>query len=283
MDIADTTRKFLRPLGYLKNGQYSDIIRFTCLRIICTISCLFIAIPAFWRIIFEVEVFSEKIKAILAFICGFTAFMFYVIILLQRQRILTMFDILQMIALARRTKNPTLNRIYKNANVNFVKLLQMCDIGMFRFSVPSFVLPIMIYSFFEYYGLQNSDESFQLAFSVAWVLFRGDFFEGAIRTVIHLCSRLPYNWRTPVAYFFTMIGQLVAFYFIAAVYIATFAMFFAICFYISAFFRDCDENLDRLEETIIDFTEFNAKQSITTLRRFRLDIHELIQFHCDAY
>lgn len=167
MDIADTTRKFLRPLGYLKNGQYSDIIRFTCLRIICTISCLFIAMPAFWRIIFEVEVFAEKIKAILAFICGFTAFMFYVIILLQRQRILTMFDILQMIALARRTKNPTLNRIYKNANVNFAKLLQMCDIGMFRFSVPSFVLPIMIYSFFEYYGLQNSDESFQLAFSVA--------------------------------------------------------------------------------------------------------------------
>ena len=97
------------------------------------------------------------------------------------------------------------------------------------------------------------------------------------------CDRLPYDWRTPAAYFLTMIGQLFAFYFVASVYLCTFIMFFGICFYLVALYQDCDTNFNRLEQTIIEYSQCQGMWSINAMQRLRANIHELIQFHCDTF
>lgn len=166
MDIADTTRKLLRPLGYFEPSQSDGNFHNVRQRIICSISCLFIALPAFWCIIFEIEAFSEKTKALMAFICGFTNFVLYLIMLWQRKHIVDMFDKLQMIAVAR-GENPTLAKIFTNANESYAKLVRIADFCMFQITVPSFIFPTMIQSYVEYFVLHRGERSFRLAFNVS--------------------------------------------------------------------------------------------------------------------
>lgn len=165
MDITDTTKNLLRPLGYLERnpseGKYINIVR----RIFCSISCLFISLPAFWCIFFEIEAFSEKTKAVMAFICGFTNFVFYVIMLWQRRHILDMFMKLQDFVRAR--ENISLTRIYKKANQSYAKLVRIAKICIFQISAPSFIFPSLVQSFIEYYVLHRAEKSFRLAFHVS--------------------------------------------------------------------------------------------------------------------
>lgn len=174
MNIADTTRKLLRPLGYLdqdpcqsgtpstSKGDHRTLYQ----RIICSIACLTITIPAFWSVIFENEVLAEKTKAMMAFICSFTNFVLYIIMLWQRHNILNMFDELQRITLAR-SKYPVASTIYKNANESYTKLVRITDICMYQVTVPFFIIPTIIQSFVEYYVLHRGDQSFRLSFSVS--------------------------------------------------------------------------------------------------------------------
>lgn len=165
MDITETTKNLLRPLGYLEgnhaDGKYANTIR----RTFCSISCLFISLPAFWSIIFDIAAFSEKTKAVMAFICGFTNFVFYIIILWQRRHILDMFTKLQDFVRVR--ENNSLTKIYKKANESYSKLVRIANICIFHISAPSFIFPSMVQSFIEYYVLHRGERSFRLAFYVS--------------------------------------------------------------------------------------------------------------------
>lgn len=82
-----------------------------------------------------------------------------------------------------------------------------------------------------------------------------------------------------------MIGQLVAFYYDAAVYSTTFIMFFGICAYLVAIFDEYDENLISFEEKIGNFTPSQGAFSWSTsaLWELKINFHDLIQLHCDIY
>lgn len=95
--------------------------------------------------------------------------------------------------------------------------------------------------------------------------------------------RFPYDWRTPANYFITIIGQLIASYYIATIYLTAFILFFGICIFLVALFDDYNANLNGLEQKIIEFTRCRGRRTITASHRLRVAIHELIQFHCEIY
>lgn len=81
-----------------------------------------------------------------------------------------------------------------------------------------------------------------------------------------------------------MIGQLVAFYYVAAVYLTTFVMFFGICAYLVAILNEYNENLLSFEERIIKFTPSQGTWwSSSAARELKTTIFHLIQLHCDIY
>lgn len=165
MDIAETTRNLLRPIGYAERNNSNGNIINAMQRIVCSVSCLFIALPALWCILFENEAFSEKTKAVMAFICGFTNLVLYMIMLWQRKHVLKMFDKLQ--AVARSRERLSLGAAYTEANIRFAKMARIASICMFDITVPSFIFPTMVQSFVEYYVFDHGSRSFRLAFNVS--------------------------------------------------------------------------------------------------------------------
>lgn len=95
METFVAINKLLRLIGYMEPvhccGHFLNII----LRINCFFSAIFIFLPAFWSIAFEVETFGERTLSAMALICGATNFVAYSIMLLERQSILDMIADLQ--------------------------------------------------------------------------------------------------------------------------------------------------------------------------------------------
>lgn len=80
-----------------------------------------------------------------------------------------------------------------------------------------------------------------------------------------------------------MIGELVSFYFIAAIYLTTFVVFFGICVYLVAIFHDFNANVEELEQKIIKYTKCDGTAALHTLYEVQKTIHELLQFHSEIY
>ena len=94
--------------------------------------------------------------------------------------------------------------------------------------------------------------------------------------------RLPFEWRSPVAYLIAVIFEAIETIAMVLVYLYTLTLFFGTCMFLAAFCADLQKSLqllDRKMEKIAD--DIKAKRWIDRGKIEEL-LHELIHFHSDA-
>lgn len=95
--------------------------------------------------------------------------------------------------------------------------------------------------------------------------------------------RLPYNWKLPVPYFFTMMAQFFAFSHVASIYLLPFIIFFGICFNLVMFAKDVEQNITKLGDLMRQYTECVSMDRAQELSLdMKIMLQKLIQFHGEA-
>lgn len=96
-----------------------------------------------------------------------------------------------------------------------------------------------------------------------------------------ICPRLPYNWKTPTAYLFTMVIQFAATFYLGAI-IVCFILFGGLCEFLVAFKHDLTQRILHLEKRIFicSFKGYGCTTSNNINRKVCL--HEIFQFHSQA-
>lgn len=94
--------------------------------------------------------------------------------------------------------------------------------------------------------------------------------------------RLPFNWRTPLAYFLTMAIQALQYLFSFATHVNGVALFLAICKIIGTFCVDFEQELNNLNK-VLDKFKGATNDSVDDVRlEVKQSLKHIIQFQCDV-
>lgn len=150
--------------------------------------------------------------------------------------------------------------MYQAANERSENFMKQSIWWMLNIAIKLMVFPTMVRSYYDYYfnGL-SADASFFLAFRIWWVVHcisnfifekKNWKFQFWLHFLRFRLFRLPYNWKTPISYFFTMLVQYLTAYYSASCYISAFNVFYGICLFLNVFTADLEQSLRLLEDEI---------------------------------
>lgn len=114
--------------------------------------------------------------------------------------------------------------------------------------------------------------------SILWIWIW--VFHPAIRSYQFNNHRLPYNWKTPITYLFTMAIQFAATFYLGAI-IVCFILFFGICEFLIAFGKDLGHQLDCVEVNVLRDVRRLKTRNYLIKERVELKRHlcETLHFH----
>lgn len=93
--------------------------------------------------------------------------------------------------------------------------------------------------------------------------------------------RYPYNWRTPVGYFVTIVLLGVCFLCEALIYTSVNTVYFGASKFMVAFCEDFKECLARLEAEILKAAKYEQYQPDESRLKLKKMFTDQVQFHCD--
>lgn len=96
-------------------------------------------------------------------------------------------------------------------------------------------------------------------------------------------NRTPYDWRTPITYFITMLIEAIELNLVAIAYYCSLYVFYGVCIFVIALVTDLKEQFAILDEKIGMCKKSMSTTTTTTqtniqMKRYFVDI---IEFHCD--
>lgn len=157
--------------------------------------------------------------------------------------------------------------------------------------LPCFTVAPSLYSYFQYYIMEQSAENaFQLPAPATYAFisrFNNISRNFAISVnqkqflLLLSFNRYPNNWKTPIAYFFTTIVFSVESHYMFVVYLVFIGLFLGVCRFFMAFATDLKSRLIALENVIQQYADDETNQ-LKSLEAMETTIHEFIEFHSDV-
>lgn len=95
-------------------------------------------------------------------------------------------------------------------------------------------------------------------------------------------SRLPYNWKTPISYLFTMCIQYLTAYYAASCYISAFNIFYGICRFLNGFTADLEQCLRQLYGEIEQISARELHLSSQSRYKLKMEFRNIVRLHGDV-
>lgn len=95
------------------------------------------------------------------------------------------------------------------------------------------------------------------------------------------CYRLPYNWRSPIPFFISMIAETIETYFMGVFAISSCSMIIGACMFLMLFCTDFQQCLKSLTKEIEQNAYGGEALPNMNLDKIRKKYYEVIQFHAD--
>lgn len=92
--------------------------------------------------------------------------------------------------------------------------------------------------------------------------------------------RTPYDWRTPITYFITILIEAIELNFVAVAYFCSLYVFYGVCIFVMALVTDLKEQFATFDEKIVICGRSKLVTIKTNLEMRRFFV-EIVEFHCD--
>lgn len=163
-------------------------------------------------------------------------------------------------------------------NIDFTcKLLHLFAVKFTYFGV---ILPQSFITAVNYFIYDLKDDSYHLPFQVVYVFCVTALTMNTLKwnrleklTLLHIHSRLPFDWHTPFGYFIALFAQ----------FTAAYAMLSGTSIFISFLFGSCWLFITIIRDITNDLMEFNCKQtSKSSEQNLKVQFHSIVELYVDG-
>lgn len=249
-------KKCLRYAGFIKYDNPSGGIIAMLLCVFEFVMLWYGWLTAMWFVIMGNDTILEKSKTLqTAQGLGLTLVMQLVFIWKPS----TFFDLVKVIQSKIHEREQILKTtVYTDTNDEIEKLTQKV-LSIAKIVFPLIIFPIMAQSYLDYYVNGLGADAFKFSYLASY----------------------PYNWKTPIAYFFTAMTLLTTLACSALLYGNCMLLFFGMCKFLAAFCADFKQHTFEVDDDFMKSIQFGPELPNDARCRLKVRLNQIVQYHCD--